>query len=111
MLDFRHGPQSNVSPQMLVTGFVSETAREQETRFLKDMRFLGGEVWAVCEQASSELAEAAQSVLELRSGLGELARLPLYLPALQYMAYYRALALDLNPDQPHNLSYWVKIPA
>jgi len=39
--------------------------------------------------------------------LSELARGPLYMPAIQYLAYYRSLALGLNPDQPRNLSYWV----
>jgi glucosamine--fructose-6-phosphate aminotransferase (isomerizing) len=46
-------------------------------------------------------------VLELNSGLGELVRGPLYMPAVQYMAYYRSLSRGLNPDEPRHLSYWV----
>ncbi len=109
MFDFRHGPQSNVSTQMLVTAFLSDTARQQETLFVKDMHSLGGAIWVICEQADKRLQTYAQHVLELKSNLSELARLPLYLPAVQYMAYYRALSLDLNPDEPRNLSYWVEI--
>jgi glucosamine--fructose-6-phosphate aminotransferase (isomerizing) len=33
----------------------------------------------------------------------------LYLPPLQLMAYYRAMAKGLNPDQPHNLTAVVKL--
>lgn len=109
MFDFRHGPKSNVSPQMLLTAFISDTARQQETTFVQDMHALGGAIWVICEQADKSLRNYAHHVLELESNLGELVRLPLYLPAVQYMAYYRALALDLNPDEPQNLSYWVEI--
>ena len=73
------------------------------------MRSLGGVTWAICEQDDNEFRASASHVLELKSNLDQLARLPLYLPAVQYMAYYRALSLDLNPDEPHNLSYWVEI--
>jgi glucosamine--fructose-6-phosphate aminotransferase (isomerizing) len=109
LFDFRHGPQSNVNMQMLVTAFLSDIARQQEMSFVKDMRSLGGTVWAICETADKGLYDEAQHVLELRSSVSELARLPLYLPAVQYMAYYRALLQALNPDEPNNLSYWVKI--
>ena len=109
MFDFRHGPKSNVSPQMLLTAFLSDTARRPETLFLKDMRSLGGVTWAICERGDKMIQAYTQYVLELESNLSEMARLPLYLPAVQYMAYYRALSLDLNPDEPHNLSYWVEI--
>ena len=109
MFDFRHGPQSNVNAQMLVTAFLSDSASQQESQFLEDMRSLGGSIWAIVEQADPRLRQVADHVLELRSHLSELARLPLYLPAVQYMAYYRALALGLNPDEPRNLSYWIEI--
>jgi len=111
MFDFRHGPQSNVSPQMLVTAFLSDTARPQEVAFLKDMHAFGGTVWGICDKAGEDVNESTHHLLELRSNLSELARLPLCLPAVQYMAYYRALSLELNPDEPHNLSYWIKTSA
>jgi glucosamine--fructose-6-phosphate aminotransferase (isomerizing) len=110
-LDFRHGPQSNVDKETLVTAFISDAAREEEVRFLQDMRALGGITWAVCERADEELRAAADYMLELGSGLGDWARAPLCLPAVQYMAYYRALSQGLNPDQPRNLSYWVDTSA
>ena len=107
MLDFRHGPQSNVGSHMLVTAFLSDQAQDEEAQFLKDMRALGGVTWAICDRASRAVAENAEYVLEVDSGLGEIARSILYLPAVQFMAYYRAIASGLNPDAPHNLAYWI----
>jgi glucosamine--fructose-6-phosphate aminotransferase (isomerizing) len=109
MFDFRHGPKSNVDSRMLVTTFLSDTGFQQETRFVQDMCSLDGVIWVICDKADKMLRSSAQHVIELKSNLSELARIPLYLPAVQYMAYYRALGLDLNPDEPHNLSYWVEI--
>jgi glucosamine--fructose-6-phosphate aminotransferase (isomerizing) len=109
MFDFRHGPKSNVNPQMLITALLSDAARQEEALFVQDMHSLGGVTWAICEREDAEFKAYASHVLELKSNLNQLARLPLYLPAVQYMAYYRALSLDLNPDEPRNLSYWVEI--
>ncbi|MDD1751277.1 MAG: SIS domain-containing protein, partial [Methanothrix sp.] len=106
-LDFRHGPQSNVNEKMLVTLFFTDTADEEEARLLKDMKALDGVTWAICEQAVQDVARNADYLLEIKSGLGEYVRGILYLPAVHYMAYYRAIASGLNPDEPHNLSYWI----
>jgi glucosamine--fructose-6-phosphate aminotransferase (isomerizing) len=105
LFDFRHGPQSNVDERMLVTAFISDSARTGEIQFLKDMKAFGGLTWAICESADEGLQ--ADYILELNSGSSQFARPPLYLPAVQFMAYYRALLQGLNPDQPHQLSYWV----
>jgi glucosamine--fructose-6-phosphate aminotransferase (isomerizing) len=105
LFDFRHGPQSNVNESMLVTAFISDSAREGEIQFLEDMKAFGGLTWAICERAGGGLQ--ADYILELNAGISQLARPPLYLPAVQFMAYYRALSQGLNPDQPRQLSYWV----
>ncbi|HEY44205.1 MAG TPA: SIS domain-containing protein [Anaerolineae bacterium] len=106
-LDFRHGPQSNVDPHMLVTVFISDSAFEEESKFIHDMKSLGGVTWAICDRTDDQIRENADYILEVNSGLGELVRGVLYMPAVQYMAYYRSLSRGLNPDEPRNLSYWV----
>jgi len=106
-LDFRHGPQSNVDPQMLITVFLSDSASKEESKFIGDMKSLGGFTWVICDQADDQIRENADYFLEINSGLGELTRGVLYMPAVQYMAYYRSLSRGLNPDEPRNLSYWV----
>ncbi len=106
-LDFRHGPQSNVNEQTLVTVFFTDNAGEEEARLLKDMKALGGVTWAICDRAARGLSKEADYLLEVGSGLGEYARGILYLPAVHFMAYYRTIASGLNPDEPHNLAYWI----
>lgn len=107
MLDFRHGPQSNVDGQMLITAFLSDNAHDEEIRFLGDMRALGGRVWSLCSGSNPTQAHAAEYVLEFDAGLDQYARGPLCLPAVQFMAYYRALSRGLNPDAPRHLDYWI----
>ncbi|MBC7233549.1 MAG: SIS domain-containing protein [Chloroflexi bacterium] len=107
MLEFRHGPQSTVDGQTLVIAFLSDRARQEEVRFVRDMKALRGVIWTLCDHADEELRLHADYMLELNSDLPELVRGLLYMPAVQYMAYYRSLAQGLNPDQPRNLSYWV----
>jgi glucosamine--fructose-6-phosphate aminotransferase (isomerizing) len=105
LFDFRHGPQSNVNERMLVTAFISDSARAGEIHFLEDMKAFGGLTWGICERAGEGMQ--ADYILALNAGISQLARPPLYLPSVQFMAYYRALSQGLNPDQPHQLSYWV----
>jgi glucosamine--fructose-6-phosphate aminotransferase (isomerizing) len=107
VLDFRHGPQSNVDPHMLVIIFMSDSAHKEESKFIGDMKSLGGVTWVICDRADEQIKENADFLLEINSGLSELARGVLYMPAVQYMATYRSLSRRLNPDQPRNLSYWV----
>jgi glucosamine--fructose-6-phosphate aminotransferase (isomerizing) len=102
-LEFRHGPMSMVTPQTRVVGLVGDTAAAQEWRVLRDMQALGGRVLALVEDAAA-LDGSPYDVVELRSGLPEWERAPLYLPLLQLMAYHRAVAKGLDPDRPHNLT-------
>ena len=107
VLDFRHGPQSTVDENMLVTVFLSDNAREDEINFVKDMKALNGIIWVLCKHASDDIDNYSDYVLEVNSDLGDYANEILYLPAVQYMAYYRALLRGLNPDEPRNLAYWI----
>jgi glucosamine--fructose-6-phosphate aminotransferase (isomerizing) len=44
------------------------------------------------------------TVVELQSGLDEWQRPVLVLPLIQWLAFYRALAKGLDPDNPQNLT-------
>ncbi len=109
LFDFRHGPQSTVGGHMLVTAMLSDSAFPQEVQFLQDMKALGGVIFALCDRADRKLSSCADYILELDAGLSELARGPLYLPAIQFIAYFRSLSLGINPDEPPNLSYWIDL--
>lgn len=109
-LEFRHGPMSMVNHQTLVIGLIAEPGAAETVRVLKDMQALGARVLALAEDRSvcRELADTAD-VIELCSGLGETARIPLYLPPLQHLAYHRAVAKGFDPDHPHNLTAVVSL--
>jgi glucosamine--fructose-6-phosphate aminotransferase (isomerizing) len=51
----------------------------------------------------------AEHVIELRSGLDEWERGPLYLPLVQRLAYHRAIAKGLDPDHPTHLTAVVEL--
>jgi glucosamine--fructose-6-phosphate aminotransferase (isomerizing) len=103
-LEFRHGPMSVVDNRSLVVGLISDSAAEAEIKVLQHMRRLGARTLALTESAGAHDWSSVDQVIELRSGLGEWERGPLYLPLIQWIAFHRALAKGLDPDHPVNLS-------
>jgi glucosamine--fructose-6-phosphate aminotransferase (isomerizing) len=101
-MEFRHGPMSMVNEHTLVVGLLSETARAYELAVLQEMRALGAQTLALTEHPVAE--QEVDYQVCFRSGLTESQRSVLYLPVLQLLGYYRALANGQNPDQPHNLT-------
>jgi glucosamine--fructose-6-phosphate aminotransferase (isomerizing) len=108
-LEFRHGPMSMVDDHTLVVGFLSDTGLAQELKVLQDMQALGGRTLAFVEDGAAISGWQSDYVVELRSGLDEWERGPLYLPLVQRMAFYRSLHKGLNPDQPTNLTAVVNL--
>jgi glutamine---fructose-6-phosphate transaminase (isomerizing) len=108
-LEFRHGPMSMVNERTLVVGLLSETARAEELAVLREMRALGAHGTVLADQPVSE-QEADEQVC-FHSGLPESSRALLYLPILQLLGYYRAVANGQNPDQPHNLTAVIVLEA
>jgi glucosamine--fructose-6-phosphate aminotransferase (isomerizing) len=108
-LEFRHGPMSMVDEHTLVVGFLSDTGLAQEVRVLKDMQRLGGRTLALAEDAAALSSWRADHAVELRSGLDEWERGPLYLPVIQRLAFHRAVSKGLDPDRPNNLTAVVEL--
>jgi glucosamine--fructose-6-phosphate aminotransferase (isomerizing) len=108
-LDFQHGPMSNVDETMLVTLLVSDSGRQYDLALCKNMKSLGGRLLVVCDRDEDGFSDHADHVIELNTGLAEGIRDVLYMPALQFMAYYRSLAEGQDPDNPRNLSYHVEL--
>jgi len=108
LLDYRHGPKSNVDEQMLVTVLTTDRTRRVEGEFLAEMKSLQGRLLVICEKADADIAAAAEYVAEVESGLPDFARDILYLLPVHFLAYYKSLALGLSPSSPKNLTYWVQ---
>ncbi len=102
-LDFRHGPMSMVDDHTLVVGLVSDTGLEQELRVLEEMSALGASTLAMLDGESHLRRWRPDHIMTFDSGLTEWERGPLYLPAIQRLAYHRALVKGLNPDHPLHL--------
>jgi glucosamine--fructose-6-phosphate aminotransferase (isomerizing) len=100
---------SVVNERTLVIGFLSDTGLLKELDVLKHMQQLGARTLALIEDGARFTDWRADDVIELRSGLDEWERGPLYLPAIQRLAYHRALAKGLNPDRPRNLEAVVEL--
>jgi len=100
---------SMVDEHTLVVGLLSDTGLAEELRVLEDMQGLGARTLALIEDGSLFTDWQADHVVELRSGLDEWERGPLYLPVIQRVAYHRAVAKGLDPDRPHNLTAVVEL--
>ncbi|MDH4136199.1 MAG: SIS domain-containing protein [Anaerolineae bacterium] len=108
-LEFRHGPMSMVNEHTLVVGLLSDTGLTEELHVLEEMQGLGARTLALVEDGLVSSGWRPDHIIELRSGLDEWERGPLYLPVVQRMAYHRAMAKGLDPDQPNNLTAVVKL--
>jgi len=108
-LDFQHGPMSNVDAAMLVSILVSDSGRAYDATLARNMRQLGGRTLVLCDSGKGEFSEGADFLLELDVGLEDGIRDVLYMPVLQFMAYYRSMATGNDPDNPRNLSYFVEV--
>ncbi len=108
-LDFQHGPMSNVDQNMLVTIMVSDAGRHFELELAKNMKSLGGKIFIICDSDDSGFKKLSDYIIELKSGLDDGIRNVLYMPVLQYMAYYRSLLEGWDPDNPRNLYYFVEL--
>ena len=107
VLEFRHGPKSNVNEHMLVTLLLSDAARGPEIAFLEEMKALGGHTLVLCDKAGAEISSNTDYVVELGMDLPDFVRDILYMPPVHFLAYYRSLIEGQNPDCPANLDYAV----
>ncbi|MCC7206624.1 MAG: SIS domain-containing protein [Anaerolineae bacterium] len=109
VLEFRHGPMSMVDDHTLVVALISDEMRNQELSVLRHMRKRGARILAIAQHAYDLEPDARTYVVQLPAELPRWARPVLYLPFLQFMAFYRALLRKQNPDQPANLEFVISL--
>lgn len=100
-LEFRHGPQSIAGEDTLVTAFVPDRRLDLQADLLADAADLGATTLAV---GTRSVLDELDTAYEVAIPEREVGSLPLYAPAFQYLGYYRAVARDLDPDDPQNLT-------
>ena len=99
-MEFRHGPQSMVTPDTLIVGLVSSANRVSEQTVLDEMQQHGAHIMNIGESDAEVI---------FASTIRETVRNVLYLPIGQLLAYERAMARGLDPDHPHNLEAVVRL--
>jgi glucosamine--fructose-6-phosphate aminotransferase (isomerizing) len=102
-LEFRHGAISMVREDTAVVFLAGEREREYLPDAAAHVARFGARVATV---APYPLLHSDVSV-ELPSGLSDVARSVLYLPAVQLLAHERAVLLGFDPDAPRNLGHVV----
>jgi glutamine---fructose-6-phosphate transaminase (isomerizing) len=103
-LEFRHGPKSIVTPETCLTFFLSESGIGAESEVLVEMKELGGTIVCVCDRATEVVRRSSDLLIELETGVPELALLaPVVVPA-QLLGFHTGIKKGFNPDEPRNLS-------
>lgn len=102
-LELRHGPRSMVDDHSLVIGLLSDGATQEEVAVLSETQRLGAHVLVIGESSAQIGSFQPEYAVWVESGLSETLRVPLYLPPMQYLAYYHAMHKGLNPDRPTNV--------
>jgi len=92
-LEFRHGPMSMCDETAAVVGLITPERTVRETAVLDDVRAFGTKVVSLGAGLDIDIHEASPW-----------ARSVLYLIPLQLLALERALAKQLDPDQPRHLT-------
>ena len=98
-LEFRHGAISTV----IAGTAVVLLAGERERDYVADLEAELGRFGAYVATIAPYPSDHADASVLLPPGVSDLARGPLYLPAVQLLAHERALLLGLDPDAPRNL--------
>jgi len=103
-LEFRHGPKSIVSDEVLVAGLISEEGYGQECKVIGEMKDLGASTFVVTNTATPALRAVSDLLIELSLPGPALSRLCAYIVWGQLFGSYVSLAKGMNPDAPRNLS-------
>lgn len=105
-LEFRHGPISIVDHTTVAVLLSSDSTVEYDRSLAEDIQKKGGTVVVFAKEGSTVVGNLSITIPSAYSS-DDLA--VVYMPHLQLLAYYKALALGLNPDKPRNLTQVVQV--
>jgi glutamine---fructose-6-phosphate transaminase (isomerizing) len=103
-LEFRHGPKAIVSPETLVTFFLSESGYDEEASVLQEIKELGAITLVVANSANAVVRKSADYLIKLGLEVPEAAMAaPMVIPG-QFLGYYTATQRGFDADNPRNLT-------
>lgn len=103
-LEFRHGPKAIVSPETLVTFFLSESGFESEVSVLREMKELGATTLVITNAANASVRESADYLIELSLSMPEAARAAAAVVPGQLLGYHTGIRKGFDPDHPRHLT-------
>ena len=106
-LEYRHGPMSTATEYSLITLLVSHEGESYQIQLAREMKKLGASILILHGSGDPSISQAADYDIGVNPDFGDLLNSFQYLPVLQLLGYYRALAKNINPDMPKNLSHVV----
>lgn len=104
-LEFRHGPKLIVSPQTLVVILVGTPERAYLGLLAEEIADRGGDVLFLC----GDPVEADWPQISGGGKMPDILLPVLFAPLVQQLAFWRALARGLDPDEPPTLVRTVKL--
>lgn len=103
-LEFRHGPRSIAGANTLITFVISESAAEEETLLVRELKELGAAICVIVNRATPELKKYSDLLIELSLDGPEFARYAVTAIPAHLMGTAIGLRKGLNPDAPKNLT-------
>lgn len=103
-LEFRHGPKTIVSPETLVTFFLSESGFESEVSVLQEIKELGATTLVIANDVNAAVRESADYLIELSLRVPEAARAAAAVIPGQLVGFYTGIRRGFDPDNPRHLS-------
>lgn len=98
-LEFRHGPISIVDEETLIVLMEGQREAAYLADIQADTKRYGARVVAIGPHTD----DGPDERLVVGQQVSDLARAVLYVPVVQLLAFHRAIALGIDPDQPRNL--------
>lgn len=108
-LEYRHGPRSTASESSLITILFSQSGEKYEEKIIKELENQGAKTLVIHGRSDVSISEVAIYCVTIKDSLGDIFNPILYTPIIQTLAYYKAVAKNINPDSPQHLSAVVKL--
>lgn len=108
-LEYRHGPMSTVTDGTLLTILSSSASAPYDAQLAQDMKNLGARVLLLSAATGAPRPAGVDTQIEIPGNFNDMLIPLLYMPLLQMLAYYRAIAQEIDPDNPKNLSQVVEL--
>ena len=108
-LESRHGPRSLIDEQTLVIGLYTHAGAGYEANVMEELTLNHkATTVAVIPEESWDTGQVVHKIAADCAWPDEILGLS-YLPAIQLIAYYRALQKGVDPDKSRNLTSYIEI--